>query len=859
MPSASGNVTIQGYFDVHTSDGTAKQSCGKIDTQNAIAYLEAFRYAINRTNQNKNNVYKIGYAIRDTCRSSVTLKGIIRDDVMNQYHRAMFGIVGPGTSDAAMEISQVLNIWSFPAISYSAASSNFEQRTKHEYILRTIPDDSFQRQALLDIIRHFNWTYFSVVASCSSYDQQGLTRFIDAIRLDNRCLARVTTLPCIRSAASYEKEMKSILTDSKVRVLVMLTNQDDLLGLLTAAKKIGLTDGRLTWVAGTWWGDQELKRYGLDEVAKGALSLTYANYGSMADFKKHFFSLNPTNNNYSHFIEFWEEIFNCSTGSLKSSNKHIPCTGKEKLSDAKGWNPYTNVEPVFDAVYSLYRALVVKIPFCFLPTHLCPSHALLTASRFPNWLLQNPILDIYKTRNITFNSKGCVEGTFNVLNYAASSTGNKYKLVGSWRSNGIDPANGKLHMSDNLIQWPGSGSQSVPVSVCSFPCRTENGEISKPDANENLKVCCWSCTKCAIDEKIVNNTCVSCNYKQKPNAQRTACEALSEKTVEYSDPVGIAVVSCSVLGIAATTGVLLLFVKFYSSRIVKASSREACFFMLAGIYLCFVAPLIFLAEPSKVICGLQRFIAGLSFSTVYAPLFLKTNRIFRIFQSAKSTTARPSLISPVSQVLVSLGIVAVQLLLGIVWVIGDEPRVEMRYAENRQYAKLYCKLDPYTMALNLFICLVMMLACTWYAFRTRHFPKNYNETKSIMFTLYVSCFIWGVFVPTFLMAKNQDVFFRTYTLAIFCELVAFVSLIGFFFPKVRLLICSSQVNNDSDEHAMTTRIPVGEKHFLETKRIVVGGSGSFGENRTMQDNVSIGTSMTNLSDEKQKQSQVDTI
>ncbi len=701
--------------------------------------------------------------------------------------------------------------------------------------------------ALLSIISHFNWTYFAVVSSCSTNELQSLSLFTAAARRERKCVAKAFTLPCVRSNKSYEDTLNGIVTDTKINVLVLLTTKDDTIGLLTAAKRINMQPGRLTLLAGTGWGNLALKRHGLESIAFGALTLNYGPQGDMAEFKRHFFSLNPQNNNYTAFLEFWEEVFNCSTGLLSNSAKNASCVGNEKLSEGQGWVPFTNVEPVFDAVFALFRAMAAQFPVCLLPADICNLNAMLKSSLIPKWLLQNSFLDVHGDRNVTFNALGCVEGRFDILHYAPNKTGNEYKVVGSWQPNGINPTHGKLRLSDRVIQWTATGQQKPPLSFCSLPCQANKGEVSVPDKNENIRLCCWKCKKCGSEEKVQNDTCVPCGEKRKPSMQRDTCEDMPEVTVTYTSTIGIVVLCFSSLGILVTTLVVLLFVKLHTSRIVKASGRESSFFMLAGICLCFIAPMIFFAKPSIVSCGAQKFIAGLSFSTVYAPLFLKTNRIFRIFQSAKSTIARPSLVSPISQILISLGIVGVQLLLGIVWVIGDPPRVDLKYSSNREYVNLFCKLDPYTMALNLFTCLVLMLACTWYAFKTRHFPKNYNETKSIMFTLYFSCFAWGVFMPTYLLSHDQSPFFRTYTLAVFCGLIAAVSLVGFFFPKVRLLLCVSQIDDKDD--TVLTRVGANSKN-LDTKKIVVDGP-SREVPKTLQDAVSIATSDTHISDKHQ--------
>ncbi len=104
----SGDLQIAGFFDVHSSDGTVSAACGRIDTQNVIPYLEAFRYAMNYTRHAGYNVLKIGYTIQDTCDSSEAIKTAMKDTIKRQYGDNIFGVVGPSNSDAAMEISQVI-------------------------------------------------------------------------------------------------------------------------------------------------------------------------------------------------------------------------------------------------------------------------------------------------------------------------------------------------------------------------------------------------------------------------------------------------------------------------------------------------------------------------------------------------------------------------------------------------------------------------------------------------------------------------------------------------------------------------------------------------------------------------------
>ena len=59
---------------------------------------------------------------------------------------------------------------------------------------------------------------------------------------------------------------------------------------------------------------------------------------------------------------------------------------------------------------------------------------------------------------------------------------------------------------------------------------------------------------------------------------------------------------------------------------------------------------VILARPGPIVCGIQRFGVGVGFAVTYAALLTKTNRIARIFDSARHSAKRPPFISPRSQV-----------------------------------------------------------------------------------------------------------------------------------------------------------------------------------------------------------------
>ena len=84
-------------------------------------------------------------------------------------------------------------------------------------------------------------------------------------------------------------------------------------------------------------------------------------------------------------------------------------------------------------------------------------------------------------------------------------------------------------------------------------------------------------------------------------------------------------------------------------------------------------------KPTTIICAVEQFSIGLCFSVVYGALFIKTNRISRIFAASKKTSKRPMFISPKSQLIMCSGIVAVQVLINVIWFLVSPPKAINHY------------------------------------------------------------------------------------------------------------------------------------------------------------------------------------
>ena len=760
--SSNQSVILGGYFGVHLR-GMGAPDCGEIDDESGIYLVEAMRYAINNINKNSSILFgvELGYRIVDTCSSVRKLRYDFQSMIL---HPKIVGIIGPSTSDEAIISSVAFGIFNMGIISPSATSIQLANREKYYNFYRTIPSDDIQASVLADILDYFKWNYVHTVNSHGNYGQQGMENLISLLNSKGVCISTRNSLPQKPSFADFQRVFGNLEKDRNARTVVLFTTAVDTNSLLRVANA---SKSRFTWLSSSAWMADKTTIDGVNEAAKGALLLNYAGINSM-DFFNHFVSLKLNTNRYKWFEEFWNKTFSCDVRN---------CTGAENISASGFYGKYAAAGAVIDAVNSFAYALRCTLSRCVDIPRCIASFSLAGYTR--RYIDRTKHCQDPFNLSVNYSAQGSLYRDVEIVNY----NGTTYNTVGVWKKAGNES---KLQLDHSKIVWF-TGTEQPPESICSKPCKTgERKVVSK------TKECCFTCHACQADEFLVNNTCIKCGKYELPDENKTRCMKLEKLEVKITNYMSIIILTESVVGFLLNSFVLYLFIRHKDSKIVKSSSRELSFFMLGGLYLCFISPCIFLLNPTVVRCGLRRFIFGLSLTACYTPLMLKTNRIYRIFRAARFMVSMPFLVSPTSQILICFALISLQLLISIMWVVGDLPVVSHKIVDEYKMVADLCGADIFTIIINVIPCFCMLAASTVYAFKSRKYPKNYNEAYNIGVTMYLSCVLWAIFIPLLLLVKTQSInpFGTTFVIANFSNIIGLSSLCGLFGPKVRRIVCS---------------------------------------------------------------------
>ncbi|GAB0175978.1 metabotropic glutamate receptor 8 [Grus japonensis] len=69
-----------------------------------------------------------------------------------------------------------------PQISYASTAPELSDNTRYDFFSRVVPPDSYQAQAMVDIVTALGWNYVSTLASEGNYGESGVEAFTQISR-----------------------------------------------------------------------------------------------------------------------------------------------------------------------------------------------------------------------------------------------------------------------------------------------------------------------------------------------------------------------------------------------------------------------------------------------------------------------------------------------------------------------------------------------------------------------------------------------------------------------------------------------------------------------------------------------------
>uniref|UniRef100_A0A671U918 Olfactory receptor C family, w1 n=1 Tax=Sparus aurata TaxID=8175 RepID=A0A671U918_SPAAU len=813
----NGDIILGGLFSLHdmvvepclsfTSKPPPTQ-CTRLNFR-TFRWMQTMIFAIEEINRDGKLLPNItlGYKIYDSCstphqalKAAMEVMGSKMDsgvegDIQRKAicHGAVPAVIGDGGSTQSLVVARFLGVFHVPQVSYFSSCACLSDKNEFPAFLRTMPSDFFQVDALVQLVKHFGWTWVGVIAGDDAYGRGGANIFADEVRKLGACVALHEIIPKNRAQTAVSS-IVSRIRSSGARVILVFAVEQDVAALFDEVLREGLTG--IQWLASEAWSTAAVlstpKKY--HHILQGSLgfAIRRADIPGLQDFLLRLHPSSPDALEDPFLRPFWEEVFQCSLGVQAEGQEHNVegkprCSGAEELRSVK--NIYSDVTQlrisynVYKAVYAIAHALKAmrscvkgKGPF---PLQTCADTDNIQPWQLLHYLTQVEYMNSFGDET-KFDDNGDPVAMYDLVTWQLTPNGEMdFVTIGKFDET-TTVEKQKLKIQEKNIVWNGNQTE-VPLSVCSSICPQGTRKAIRP----HFPICCHDCVVYAIE-------CTRCLPEFWSNAERTACIPKQVEFLSFSDTMGITLVTISLIGSFCTCVVVLIFSCHRTSPIVRANNSELSFLLLFSLTLCFLCSLTFIGRPSEWSCMLRHTAFGITFVLCVSCILGKTIVVLMAFKATLPGSNVMRWFGPAQQKAIITFCTLVQVIICTVWLVVSPPTPVQLMPRESAIVILLCD-EGSQIAFALVLGYIGLLACLCLllAFLARKLPDNFNEARLITFSMLIFCAVWVAFVPAYISSPGK---YATVT-EVFAILASSYGLLGCIFaPKCYIILLRPEKN-----------------------------------------------------------------
>ncbi|KAK9958630.1 hypothetical protein ABG768_010741 [Culter alburnus] len=814
-----GDFILGGLFHVHFFTVFPELSfktepeppyCEKFNME-IFQQAQTMAFAVNEINNNPNLLPNVtlGYHLYDNCvrlgiafRAAISLASGTEESFSSLNCTGpppVIGIVGDPSSTPSIAISNVLGLFRVPIVSHYATCSCLSDRKKYPSFFRTIPSDAFQVRAMVQILRHFGWTWVGLVYSDDDYGIYAAQLFQQEMQLFGYCVAFSEKLPPDNNHRDIQR-ITRVIYASTARVVVVFPSASFLLPLMEEVVLQNMTGKQ--WIASEAWSTSPVYHTPSFLPFLGGTLGIAIRHGEIEGLHDFLLRLRPSNDPRNNMLRiFWENMFRCSFGNegnvIDGEQVKKVCTGQEDLSTTN--TPYTDVSGL-RAAYNVYKAVYALAHALHDLMQCKESRGPFSGNRCADiinlkpWQLVHYLQKVNFTTGfgdqVSFDKNGDALPIYDVLNWQPSSDGSIRTYTVGVVNKG--PATEMvLTLDEDAIYW-NFETKKHPRSVCSESCHPGTRQARR----KGLPVCCFDCLPCGEGE-ISNTTdaieCTVCPDEFWSNPDKDQCVPKAVEFLSYEEPLGISLTTASLLGTCICALVMVVFAHHRNTPIVRANNSELSFLLLLSLKMCFLCVLLFIGQPQLWTCQLRHAVFGISFVLCISSILVKTMVVIAVFKSSRPEgKGAMKWFGAAQQRCTVLVLTALQVVICAVWLSTASPTPHKNNQYIRSKMVYECAIGSVA-GFSMLLGYIGLLAAVSFmlAFLARNLPDNFNEAKFITFSMLIFCAVWIAFVPAYVSSPGK----YAVAVEIFAILASsFGLLVSIFAPKCYIILLHPERN-----------------------------------------------------------------